>query len=1484
MGFLNKQKEKVKNKAKNKVKAKIKTKIMSSLIGVFLVKILPIILITSLVVSAVSWVIELVNGKNNPQKLYSNLENDNLNEIIAVSGNPLDGYYIGYKEGFDESLKKTVEEYEKAGYKGVTSKLLIKMIQAELYTQYPDFGGKIGKEVSVPEDKTKEEKEKEESANNKVNSLENFLFVGDSITVGMDNYIDVKHNTKAVIGVGSSYWLDRINEFPDKEQVKGINVFLGANDYDYGIENMKKLLLALHDKYPKVKIFVNKLLPDKNANTEKRNKYINEVKSFCKSHDSFLTFIDPTNDVEMSSDGLHPTEVGYKKLWENVKNKILENGSGAENEPELILGTDTGKGRKGFQGGIKIRRVTPDKEFGKMESPEGDEFEDLVKMSGEYIIEINNYLVKSGTPGEWNIYAKSLKGDKELAMLNSEKKQIAANFIDLFIAEVAYQEKEVDESLIESMIKENNTDATDKMIEKLGIDKINKYLKDNGYENTEINTKINKKEEGKENYTTAADVGKLLEKIYNNKFIDKEKSEKMAEYLKTHNDRKGIPEGITKKDKIKVGNKTGSKDLTQNDAGIIYLEDEPYILVMMGSYLENAELGKEDIKEVSKILYDKITKKEEGENEKNEEFVTKQGTSIRSKVYDMKYIPQEEFDKKIENNEEDVLQYYTLDGNWKLITAKWSYTDDVGLEFQKNSPIDYRTALKKYMTPFEYLMNYYIDVKDERFIQDFANLIMDSEFVISVQDNISTTSTHVTVSTVFNDKGYDDAGKFNKTDSYDKFEERVSTNIEITYADTWFVKFWKDIDYNTYFGNLYHGEYVSDKQKSIAVKARSGDVKKPTGKAKEEDWVEKVYIGEGYSINKKCCGAESSKEAKPTEHTDKKNIPVGAVIYGDFEKGKKCSKCKEKKPMVGIYVGDGEVASYSARRKRGVVDKLEDWIRDYGWTGWGWLPGTEGIVDENVELDLNKEIIMNLNGKVNDTHNPPTDAITEGESKYFTKSKVKVKHIQLSDGRYETTKDLDENGKEQIEKVKELVKSTVTTTTSSHTISNKYENGESHVSGNKNKFLKLFKDNPEALGALKARYLFDLMEQNERTAPMLDLTKYLLYCLDSDKFDFGVHEFDFSKYKIDSFNSVSRSSGKKLLKEYIRYWEHSSPPPTNADGTKYIIENDGAGNPVVGYGVDIFNGGFANLFQEAGYPTNIGGEVDIEFVDQLEEQEINQCMEYIKKQTESLGLKEYQINALVCRAYNCGNAGAVDYTRGSPKLNFVDSYQRYWNPETDDKFKEAEADYGNMLYTQYMSIPVTAQGAGYMAGLERRRKSEWRLFQTGYYDVIDKWHSDEVGGDIMECADYIHKYMEENQYTYCVYGGNSYEECGNYGKSHGLDSTFEKSQTGHKNTCCATYVSWVLQEAGYITEEEHNSNGLNGADNLSSFLERKGFEVINNVADLEPGDILSYPNHVEIYAGEGKVYNAGSGNAIRGASPATKYGLNSMRKALRAPN
>lgn len=77
-------------------------------------------------------------------------------------------------------------------------------------------------------------------------------------------------------------------------------------------------------------------------------------------------------------------------------------------------------------------------------------------------------------------------------------------------------------------------------------------------------------------------------------------------------------------------------------------------------------------------------------------------------------------------------------------------------------------------------------------------------------------------------------------------------------------------------------------------------------------------------------------------------------------------------------------------------------------------------------------------------------------------------------------------------------------------------------------------------------------------------------------------------------------------------------------------------------------------------------------------------------------------------------------------------------------------------------------------------------------------------------------------------------------------------------------------------------SGSDGANALSNILAQKGWILITEESQLKPGDILSYNGHVEIYAGDGKVYNAGSGAAIRNASPSNMSGK--FEKAYRAPN
>lgn len=313
------------------------------------------------------------------------------------------------------------------------------------------------------------------------------------------------------------------------------------------------------------------------------------------------------------------------------------------------------------------------------------------------------------------------------------------------------------------------------------------------------------------------------------------------------------------------------------------------------------------------------------------------------------------------------------------------------------------------------------------------------------------------------------------------------------------------------------------------------------------------------------------------------------------------------------------------------------------------------------------------------------------------------------------------------EKINNLLKTVTNTTETSKytsspaTITEKTDkegkNGENFVTlFNNNKYLKNQGNILSAPG-----WLFEILERNDSTKDMVDLMKYLLYKATGE--NYGVTEYDFSIFDLQEFTSLG--SDFELLRAYIRSYEGTVK---SDDGTKYIVHNDGAGNPTVGYGV-LIDSNVKQILESNGFSTQIGAEIsDMELVDSIEEQELRDKYNEVRNKVSGLNLKEYQIYALVSRAYNCGTTGALDNDNGI----FVELYKQYWNEETDDQFEEKnnKANFSHPLYVQFMSSPtkVKDESGQYvlMEGLVTRRESEWTLFQTGYFDNLDMWYQEKA--------------------------------------------------------------------------------------------------------------------------------------------------------------
>lgn len=313
--------------------------------------------------------------------------------------------------------------------------------------------------------------------------------------------------------------------------------------------------------------------------------------------------------------------------------------------------------------------------------------------------------------------------------------------------------------------------------------------------------------------------------------------------------------------------------------------------------------------------------------------------------------------------------------------------------------------------------------------------------------------------------------------------------------------------------------------------------------------------------------------------------------------------------------------------------------------------------------------------------------------------------------------------------------------------------------------------------------LFEFLEKSERTQKQEDFLKYCLYLYTGT--DYGVTSLEFSIFDAGSFKSMGSIGGIAMFKEWLHTWEGHEG--ISEDGTKYRVGDDGAGHPTVGYGVDIYNSGFLDRFLAAGYSVEEGSWIDKDFVDALENEEIANCMQEIREKTVGLDLTEYQIYALVSRAYNCGISGAFDkYYNG---MNFKQAYNNYWNQERDLKYS-GTASFDNGLYTYYMNKPVTSNGE-YLPGLERRRESEWKLFSTGYLDNIDKYWVEYNDGDTVE--------EEGDGYSSIVsFGGKQYRE---YKQAKGSYSTQRYSAGNIASSGCGP-TSLAIIVSGY----GHNNN------------------------------------------------------------------------------
>lgn len=159
--------------------------------------------------------------------------------------------------------------------------------------------------------------------------------------------------------------------------------------------------------------------------------------------------------------------------------------------------------------------------------------------------------------------------------------------------------------LIERMIDESDNTATNMVIERVGMAKVNQFISNNGFRDTILQRKmmdLQSIEAGRENYTSVRDLGELLEKIYKKQCIGQSEDAEMMNVLLHQEDNDKIPSRLP--DTVQVAHKTGELVGALHDGGVVLGGHHPYIVCIMS---ENVGSTRETTKDIA-VLSEKVYK------------------------------------------------------------------------------------------------------------------------------------------------------------------------------------------------------------------------------------------------------------------------------------------------------------------------------------------------------------------------------------------------------------------------------------------------------------------------------------------------------------------------------------------------------------------------------------------------------------------------------------------------------------------------------------------------------------------------------------------------------------------------------------------------------------------------------------------------------------------------------------------------------------
>ena len=160
------------------------------------------------------------------------------------------------------------------------------------------------------------------------------------------------------------------------------------------------------------------------------------------------------------------------------------------------------------------------------------------------------------------------------------------------------------------MIVLSDNTATNLLIDKVGMESVNKRLEGMGLRKTRLRRRmmdLQAAAEGRENVSTPFEMMTLLERIWKGGLLAEPYRKEMLDVLAIPKDlpgplREGVPEEVA------VAEKPGELEAVRCDSGLVLLPGRPYVLSVMTTYLKRDADGNPAIAELSRIVYEHVAR------------------------------------------------------------------------------------------------------------------------------------------------------------------------------------------------------------------------------------------------------------------------------------------------------------------------------------------------------------------------------------------------------------------------------------------------------------------------------------------------------------------------------------------------------------------------------------------------------------------------------------------------------------------------------------------------------------------------------------------------------------------------------------------------------------------------------------------------------------------------------------------------------------